>query len=120
MRVYPIFDGEKAMEILGDKKTSAFEEYYVELEYLKNRINEEKLYNLLSPVNKDMYNSCLENGQIASSTEDFEAALNHYIKGKNLTNHPIFDYYIGQTYFSLHKFEPSLGYFLLGNKVYFL
>jgi len=32
MRVYPIFDGDKAMEILGDKKTSAFEEYYVELD----------------------------------------------------------------------------------------
>lgn len=32
MRVYPVFDGNKAMEILGDNKTSPFEEYYVELD----------------------------------------------------------------------------------------
>ena len=32
MRVYPVFDGNKAMEILGDSKTSPFEEYYVELD----------------------------------------------------------------------------------------
>lgn len=32
MRVYPIFDGNKAMEILGDNKTSPFEEYYVEFD----------------------------------------------------------------------------------------
>lgn len=32
MRVYPVFDGNKAMEILGDGKTSPFEEYYVELD----------------------------------------------------------------------------------------
>lgn len=32
MRVYPVFDGNKAIEILGDGKTSPFEEYYVELD----------------------------------------------------------------------------------------
>ena len=32
MRVYPVFDGNKAIEILGDHKTSPFEEYYVELD----------------------------------------------------------------------------------------
>lgn len=32
MRVYPVFDGNKAIEILGDSKTSPFEEYYVELD----------------------------------------------------------------------------------------
>lgn len=32
MRVYPAFDGNKAMEIIGDGKTSPFEEYYVELD----------------------------------------------------------------------------------------
>ena len=32
MRVYPVFDGEKAMEILGDKKSVPFEEYYVEFD----------------------------------------------------------------------------------------
>lgn len=32
MRVYPVFDGNKAIEILGDNKTSPFEEYYVELD----------------------------------------------------------------------------------------
>ena len=32
MRVYPVFDGNKAMEILGDGKSSPFEEYYVELD----------------------------------------------------------------------------------------
>jgi hypothetical protein len=32
MRVYPVFDGNKAIEILGDNKTSAFEEYYVEFD----------------------------------------------------------------------------------------
>ena len=32
MRVYPVFDGNKAMEILGDKKSSPFEEYYVEFD----------------------------------------------------------------------------------------
>lgn len=32
MRVYPVFDGNKAIEILGDKKSSPFEEYYVEFD----------------------------------------------------------------------------------------
>lgn len=32
MRVYPAFDGDKAIEILGDGKTSPFSEYYVELD----------------------------------------------------------------------------------------
>ena len=32
MRVYPAFDGNKAIEILGDNKTSIFEEYYVEMD----------------------------------------------------------------------------------------
>jgi hypothetical protein len=32
MRVYPVFDGNKAIEILGDKKTVPFEEYYVEFD----------------------------------------------------------------------------------------
>ena len=32
MRVYPVFDGNKAIEILGDNKASAFEEYYVEFD----------------------------------------------------------------------------------------
>lgn len=32
MRVYPIFDGNKAIEILGDNKTSPFEEYYIEFD----------------------------------------------------------------------------------------
>ena len=32
MRVYPVFDGNKAIEILGDGKTSPFEEYYIELD----------------------------------------------------------------------------------------
>ena len=32
MRVYPVFDGNKAIEILGDKKSVPFEEYYVEFD----------------------------------------------------------------------------------------
>lgn len=32
MRVYPVFDGNKAIEILGDGKTTPFEEYYVEFD----------------------------------------------------------------------------------------
>ena len=32
MRVYPVFDGDKAMQILGDRKTEPFEEYYVEFD----------------------------------------------------------------------------------------
>lgn len=32
MRVYPVFDGNKAVEILGDNKTTPFEEYYIELD----------------------------------------------------------------------------------------
>lgn len=32
MRVYPVFDGNKAVEIIGDGKTSPFEEYYVEFD----------------------------------------------------------------------------------------
>lgn len=32
MRVYPAFNGNKAIEILGDNKSSIFEEYYVEMD----------------------------------------------------------------------------------------
>ena len=29
MRVYPLFDGDDTMEILGDSKTKIFEKYYI-------------------------------------------------------------------------------------------
>lgn len=44
MRVYPVFDGNKAIEILGSNKTSPFEEYYVELD--------SKLFDPLLGLNK--------------------------------------------------------------------
>lgn len=63
MRVYPVFDGNKAIEILGDNKTSPFEEYYVELD--------SKLFDPMLGLNKREKTAVLlhEVGHIVYDTE---------------------------------------------------
>ena len=66
MRVYPAFDGNKTIEILGDAKTSIFEEYYVEFD--------SKLFDPMLCLNKRELTSILlhEVGHIVYDTETID------------------------------------------------
>lgn len=66
MRVYPAFDGNKAMEILGDHKSSIFEEYYIEFD--------SKLFDPMLGLNKREKTAILlhEIGHIVYDTETID------------------------------------------------
>ena len=87
-------------------------EYDVELSYFKNKLNEKMLYDNFSSEDKEKYNYYKEMGSLAYDNDDYQNALNLYKKGKDLTNHPIFDYYIGKMYFKLKQFDLANEYLL--------
>lgn len=86
------------------------DKYKIEVSYLENKINEKNLYNKLSSEEQKLYNYYINEGSLAYKNSDYSKALQLYQKGKDLTNHPIFDYYIGKMYFKLRKFDIANDY----------
>jgi len=70
MRVYPAIDGNKAMEVLGDSRTSIFTEYYVEMD--------SKLFDPMLALNKKELTAILlhEIGHIVYETETIDEVKN--------------------------------------------
>ena len=80
MRVYPVFDGNKAIELFGDNKTSPFEEYYVEFD--------SKLFDPLLNLNKREKTAILlhEIGHIVydtSTIDEVRANIDMYFTDSN-------------------------------------
>lgn len=64
--------------------------------YLKFRIDEEISYLNLCESDKEIYNQCIGLGREAYNNGELDKALEYYQNGKQVTNHSIFDYYIGK------------------------
>lgn len=85
--------------------------YSLELNYLKNKLNEKYLYYNLSKEKKDYYDLCIEKGRVFYRNGDLETAMYYYEAGLYVTSHPIFNYYIGKIYFKNKNFDIAQEYF---------
>lgn len=104
------------------------EGYEEEIKYLQNKINEKKLYQSLTEDKKIAYDKVMEKGRAYNHANDFYTANDYYICGLDITNHPIFDYYIGKmlykigkldgAYYHLSKYREHGGEKLLKSLVY--
>ena len=90
--------------------------YKVEIKYIQNKINEKIIFNNLSDKKKEYYNICLENGRKAYQEGNLEEALVCYETGKYVTNHPVFNYYIGKIYYKKKNHEKAKEYLSIYEK----
>ena len=96
-----------AKELLKELEESTPILYDVEVAYLKNCIREKELEENLPEVRKEAYNNALEKGIGHLHYEDYETAYDYFLYGKYVTNHPIFDYYIGYCFFKTYHDEEA-------------
>ena len=103
-----IKDEQVAIAVLNNLSNRVdFSNYSTEVNWLKNKIVERKKYNDLDDIYKEFYNLCIRKGIECIDTEKYEEALKYFEMGKAKTQHPIFDYYIGRTYFKLKDFNNA-------------
>ena len=102
-----------AKELLKELEESTPTLYDVEVAYLKNYIREKELEENLPEQKKDAYNKALAEGINNLHYEDYETAYDYFLYGKYVTNHPIFDYYIGYCLFKTYHDEEA--YQILSN-----
>ena len=96
-----------AKELLNELEESTPILYDVEVTYLKNCIREKELEENLPEEKKEAYNNALEKGIGHLHYEDYETAYDYFLYGKYVTNHPIFDYYIGYCFFKTYHDEEA-------------
>ena len=72
--------------------------------YFYNRIKEKET----SPVVTNKY---LDLGRNALIENNFELAYDYFTAGKYLTENPLFDYYLGKTFFTCDMLEVAMNYF---------
>lgn len=102
-----------AKELLKELEESTPILYDVEVTYLKNCIREKELEENLPEERKEAYNNALAKGISHLHYEDYETAYDYFLYGKYVTNHPIFDYYIGYCFFKTYHDEEA--YQILSN-----
>ncbi len=71
--------------------------------FFYNRIEEKKL-----PL--DIKERFLDTGRYALELHEYESATDYFEAGKYVSNNPIFDYYLGKTYYKCNYLETSLFY----------
>lgn len=82
----------KLLEELSHKSVN----YQPQIRYLKNKINEERAYQELGKEQKEVYAKAITKGREQYHDNNLSTAYDYYTYGKYITNHPIFDYYIGK------------------------
>lgn len=82
----------------------------IEVNYLRNKINEEKHYLFLSPPDKQVYDICIRKGREEYDKREYDNALNYYQAAALITEHPIFDYYIGKILYKMGKMDKAYEY----------
>lgn len=86
--------------------------YRVELNYLQRKINEKQLYEELTEEQQKIYHTVIRNGNGYYKERKTKSFYKEYLIGKEKTNHPIFDYYIGKSLYKMHDYENSEKYLL--------
>lgn len=86
---------------------SEIKDYFEEIKYLQNKINEKKLYLDLDEDQKKVYDKAIIEGRKCYHENDLIGAYDYYTYGKHITAHPIFDYYIGKI---LYKSREDSAY----------
>ena len=81
--------------------------YEEEIKCLQNKINEKKLYQSLTEDKKRTYDKIMEKGRAYYHANDFYTANDCYVFGMDITNHPIFDYYIGKMLYKIGKLDDA-------------
>lgn len=103
-------DYETATRLLEEISPKAVK-YQPQILYLKNKINEEKAYQELGNEQKEAYTKAITKGREYYHANNLSTAYNYYTYGKYITNHPIFDYYIGKILFKAQKQDEAYKYF---------
>ena len=88
-------DLETATELLEELSHKSVN-YQPQIRYLKNKINEERAYQELGKEQKEVYVKAITKGREQYHNNNLSTAYDYYTYGKYITNHPIFDYYIGK------------------------
>lgn len=96
-----------AKELLKELEESTPILYDVEVAYLKNCIREKELEEALPEERKETYNKALTQGLKCLHYDDYETAYDYFLYGKYVTNHPVFDYYIGYCFFKTYHDEEA-------------
>ena len=102
-----------AKELLKELEESTPTLYDIEVAYLKNYIREKELEEALPEERKDAYSKALTQGLKCLLYNDYETAYDYFSYGKYVTNHPIFDYYMGYCLFKTYHGEEA--YQILSN-----
>lgn len=103
-------DLEIAIKLLKDLSPKN-PKYEPQILYLKNKINEEKAYQELGKEQKEVYAKAIQKGREYYQANNLPTAYDYYTYGKYITNHPIFDYYIGKILYKNKNQEEASKYF---------
>lgn len=85
--------------------------YIMEINYVTNMIKEEELLQELTTDKKRQYHCLKILGNDFYHLGDYERAFFHYKLAKDITEHPIFDYYLGKMLYKQRKYQEALSYF---------
>ena len=102
-------------EILLDKMSKHYRsvnEDSVEVSYLRNKINERKKYTNLSESSKNIYNICIIEGRKEFDRKEYYNSLIYYQVAAIVTEHPIFNYYIGEVLYKVGKLDEAYKYMM--------
>lgn len=82
----------------------------IEVDYLRNKIKEEKQYLFLSSSDKNVYDTSIEKARVEYDEKEYDNALNYYQAAALITEHPIFDYYMGKVLYKMGKLDEAYEY----------
>lgn len=82
------------------------------IEIIKNAIRNQETYCALTEEQKKEYEKAIYYGSLTYQNQDYDIAYAYFIRGFEVTNHPIFKYYIGKVLYKKKEFLAARNYFL--------
>lgn len=90
--------------------------YNKQLKCLKNKISERKQYLSLSVAQQKQYDYFIQKGKEEYQKSNLIGAYNYYLTGLDLTQHPIFNYYLGKILYKKGYYDYALQFLELYKK----